>query len=1117
MKNIMSSTSSTLRKPALLRGGRMGRVGGRVVSYAPLLGFAVAISGGVAQAADDSSLINGVSLFAANECGPASPGAVITCSGPSYPAGITYSGLDGLTLNLANPAMTVANPGVGIAGASGTAGAVNLNATSFATIASTDNNTSAVRAVTSGTGAAAVALASGLVTTAGSGANGVLAQVANAANTSSATVTMNSGTVRTDQLSASGLFAFNQGRGASHVTINGGSIEILYSGNVAGTFGAQSRTSNAGNSSAATILMQDGSITTSGRSTGLGAVTSGVGNTTVTLNGGSVRTLGDIANGVASTILNVNSTATAVIEMNGGAIDTSGRSSVALNAATNGIGMSSVVVNGGSILTRGLAAHAAFASTSGTGSPLAQVVMTDGNIATTGQGARGLVALVSSAGAASVVMQGGSISTQGASSFALSAQIDNAASTALASIQMSGGSIVTSSDNASGLRIDNAGSGGYSVVMDGGTVATSGANAFGIHTLGSGTGTVAIGSAAVISSASGVAIRDGAADADRWGGSVSITSAGTLTGGVRMGLGNDVFALTGGSTNGDVYGDDLASQAGDGNDTFRWSGGTFRGGFFGGGGADTAIISAAGYDSTQDLAGGSGPGTDTLTFDSVNARSLNDGVSGWEQLSIVNRSIVGLAGGAGAQLGNLDIGAGSTLLAFEGLVLGGSVSSAGTIDLSGNGQAGTVFEVGADFSGGGTAVLDVALADAGLLSSDRLVIGGDVAGTTRLVMKNSTPGLGAATTGDGILVAEVAGAASAQSFVLASGPLVAGAYVYDLDQGEQAGTNNVYLVSRLAPDASAIQAAPFLIATSFVDLPSLEKRHAGRLQVGEDQGAGGAAQGQGSRRAPLGPWAQMGGAQDRLEASNANSYKTNRWDLKAGYDADAGIPWPGSLIVGGYVTYAGADSSIDSHYGSQSVTSQAAGAGATLTYYAPQGSYVDLQGLVMGVNSDFDTESGVISAAAAGSAEVGHVFAVGAAASLIPSAQLQYGSVSASPFSYGADGVDNEVSGFGEDGFTGRVGLALQSALSGGNGHSPVLTASLDYIRDFSPTIGVAVNGNEVETDVPENWLEAGIGLDWQLGQASLVHLRAGYAAAIGERMADNGSLNALASFQLGF
>ena len=76
---------------------------------------------------------------AANECGAEAAGAdAITCTG-SFPTGISYTGSDGLTLNLNNPAIVVQNAGgggVSIQGAAGNSNDLVVNATSLASITS---------------------------------------------------------------------------------------------------------------------------------------------------------------------------------------------------------------------------------------------------------------------------------------------------------------------------------------------------------------------------------------------------------------------------------------------------------------------------------------------------------------------------------------------------------------------------------------------------------------------------------------------------------------------------------------------------------------------------------------------------------------------------------------------------------------------------------------------------------------------------------------------------------------------------------------------------------------------------------------------------------------------
>ncbi|MEI8180731.1 autotransporter outer membrane beta-barrel domain-containing protein, partial [Aestuariivirga sp.] len=345
-------------------------------------------------------------------------------------------------------------------------------------------------------------------------------------------------------------------------------------------------------------------------------------------------------------------------------------------------------------------------------------------------------------------------------------------------------------------------------------------------------------------------------------------------------------------------------------------------------------------------------------------------------------------------------------------------------------------------------------------------------------------------------------------------PITSGAFVYDLDFGGQAdNNNNFYLVTDgLSPDGSLYQAASYLFATSFADLPGLLQRQAGRLPVGSGPGTAGEAGNPLDRL--TGAWAQIDGTLDRVEADNSDHYSTDRWSLKAGYDAEMDLALPGRLIVGGYVQYAGASSTVDSKYGARSMTSQAIGGGATATYYAEGGSYADLQGRLMGVRSDLAQKSGLISTAAAASVEIGHVVALGEASSLIPSAQLQYGNVAAPSFT---DDNGIAVSDFGDTRTTGRLGLALQTPLAVTPETGPLITASLDYIRDFSPDIGVTVDDVHVSTDVPQNWVEAGLGIDWQLGEDALLELRASYATALGEDLAHNSSLDASANFRLGF
>ncbi|MDR2153400.1 MAG: autotransporter outer membrane beta-barrel domain-containing protein [Burkholderiaceae bacterium] len=119
---------------------------------------------------------------------------------------------------------------------------------------------------------------------------------------------------------------------------------------------------------------------------------------------------------------------------------------------------------------------------------------------------------------------------------------------------------------------------------------------------------------------------------------------------------------------------------------------------------------------------------------------------------------------------------------------------------------GTVLTVSENYTGGGVMALDAALGG-GSSPTDKLVVNGDVTGTTQLRIAN-VGGLGAQTTGDGILVVQVRGNSPSNAFALENGAITVGSYTYNL---VQVGTN-WYLQSspRGLPGASGVQAIPTL-------------------------------------------------------------------------------------------------------------------------------------------------------------------------------------------------------------------------------------------------------------------------------------------------------------------
>ena len=115
----------------------------------------------------------------------------------------------------------------------------------------------------------------------------------------------------------------------------------------------------------------------------------------------------------------------------------------------------------------------------------------------------------------------------------------------------------------------------------------------------------------------------------------------------------------------------------------------------------------------------------------------------------------------------------------------GVKNTSGIIDLKDATPAtGDVLTIAGNYAGGGKLRLDVNLASGGNHSigvdADALHITGNVTGSTTVEV-TALPGAGIATTGNGILVAEVTGTSPANAFTLAA-PVISGGFQYTLHQ-----------------------------------------------------------------------------------------------------------------------------------------------------------------------------------------------------------------------------------------------------------------------------------------------------------------------------------------------
>ena len=171
-----------------------------------------------------------------------------------------------------------------------------------------------------------------------------------------------------------------------------------------------------------------------------------------------------------------------------------------------------------------------------------------------------------------------------------------------------------------------------------------------------------------------------------------------------------------------------------------------------GGGTDTLTLSA-GFSDITGMDGGAGSG-DTLTFavsGRLNQSVLADGLKDWESIVVGTGTTLSVTGSS-TSTGTLVAGTPSILTVQGTLNLDDEVQ-----DNSGNMAT---FNVAGDFVGGGMIVLNAQFSGADA-AADKLVIGGDVTGATRIRVDK----IGAGTRNEKVMFADVGGSVPEEPFV----------------------------------------------------------------------------------------------------------------------------------------------------------------------------------------------------------------------------------------------------------------------------------------------------------------------------------------------------------------
>ncbi|MCX5514337.1 autotransporter outer membrane beta-barrel domain-containing protein [Kaistia algarum] len=424
-----------------------------------------------------------------------------------------------------------------------------------------------------------------------------------------------------------------------------------------------------------------------------------------------------------------------------------------------------------------------------------------------------------------------------------------------------------------------------------------------------------------------------------------------------------------------------------------------------------------------------------------------------------------------------------------------SLANAGTISLLGRG-AGTTLTVAGDYEGTGTVALGTVLGgDASL--TDRLAIGGNVSGSTRLAVVN-LGGLGAQTTGDGIEIVSVAGSSSADGFTL--GRTIAGAYDYRLYQGgtgADSGNGSWYLRSDLSAAAQTYRAYPSaLLAYSTASIGTLEQR------------TGGWSVGSATTTVPGGAFVRGAGLTASASPETGSPYQQDLAFGQTGIAGELPLAVPGLVTAGVTATFGRSQVTVDTRShgtaGTGRIDSDAYGFGGTLTYWGRDGLYADAVGQV----TYFDTGISVSDAATLASAnsalgtalslEIGKRFEPAPTWSIVPQAQLLYASVGADDWT-DADGTT--VTSINGQSLIGRAGLRLEHAgfidaiALDAMRYNAYVIANLYYA--FVGNTDVAVGGTTMAQEPGRLTGQIGLGGTLRLAAGTSLYGEASYASAL--------------------
>ena len=639
---------------------------------------------------------------------------------------------------------------------------------------------------------------------------------------------------------------------------------------------------------------------------------------------------------------------------------------------------------------------------------------------------------------------GGSITTSGASGHGIFVDtVGNIVLTGDATI-VSAGDISTSGNAAHGIYANDAN--GDLAISVSGTVTTTGSGSHGINVDDTGTSTN-YGDLDIAVSGTVTATGNGSdgIHVDDANSSANVQISGTVTGGSGTGAGLRLETLTNASREVTISGS-LGALS------------------------DIAIVDvdrSAPFATPSTIINNTGTITGTMTLNGGNDVLNNNAGGTWILRNGSSSATTDFGSGTDSMVnaGTLRLSSTGTGAKTGALTNLESFSNSGTIDMSDDVLGDSLSISGTFTSDGGELRLDTMLDDGSVPQTDKLTLTTvQTSGGATKIYVNNVGGQGGQTTGNGIMLVDVATSSSSDAFTLGN-ELIAGIYEYELYF--DAANYDWYLQSGLF---NGVYQYPALVNGAMLawqsDLDFLHNRlHASR-RAGADAQIEPVAWTAGDSRKG-GFWSNISGARQKMSSGVAYEQQITR--LEAGLDARMAMG-SGAFTLGGFGGIGQNTQSFTSYRSEADADALIAGAYAS---YGTGGWYADLIGKYERHSADFSgaataDEKAPFSIDLFGlSLEAGHSFAMGAL-SAQPYARMAYAKALAGSFE-DASGVEVDL----KDGESlyGQLGTRLTAPLRYAElylnagvkhqflGETEAMVSGLAFTNDMPGTQGLIAAG----------------------------------------------------------